>query len=61
MSEHVMSKEAKLKTISNISTKVDGIEDSLRHNIGDDNARYFIIPIREALRKLEEEVNEQNK
>lgn len=52
--KHNMTKEEKLVILSNVSTGIDGIEEKLRHNIGDEDTTFFIEPIRNLLYTMEE-------
>ena len=52
-----MTREEKLYCLRhNVSNGVDGLEEALSHNIGRDNAGYFITPVRELYQKMEEEL-----
>ena len=52
--KHEMTREEKLMILRhNVMTGIDGIEASLRHNIGDENADFFIHPIRQLLQAME--------
>lgn len=62
MSTHNMSNEEKLSVLQhNVSMKIDELEFSLVHNIGKENAAWFIVPIREKLQKMEDDLIEKIK
>jgi hypothetical protein len=42
----------------NVSNALDALEVSLSHNIGKENAGYFVTPLRETAQKMEEELED---
>ena len=53
--KHEMTKEEK-QYISIIDNALDALEESLERNVGRDYSGHFIVPIREALQRLVEDL-----
>ena len=52
-----MTKEEKLSVLQhNVTMAIDRLEDSLRHNIGQENVAFFIDPIRQTIKNMKEDL-----
>ncbi len=52
---HNMTREDKLHILqANVGMAIDRLESSLRHNIGEEDADFFIHPIRQVLQTMED-------